>query len=253
LADWVTSPKNPYFAVAITNRLWAHYFGRGLIEPIDDIRATNPATNEPLMQALANHFRESKFDLKIFTRTLLNSRAYQLSAATNLSNKSDRQNFSHAAYKTLPAEVLLDAICQSTGVAEKFNGWPEGYRAIQIWDNRMPSYFFRIFGRPVRATVCECERSNEPSIAQALHLLNAPQIADKIEHRHGRARRLAASPLSPSKIIDELYLATLSRNPTEKERTLMLVAFAASGTHRRAAVEDILWALMNSKEFVFNH
>ena len=258
LADWMTAPDNPFFAKAIANRLWAHYFGRGLIEPIDDIRETNPATNEPLMRALANHLRKSRYDLKAFTRTLLNSRVYQLSATTTASNESDRQNFSHAAYKTLRAEVLLDAICQSTGVSEKFNGWPVGYRAIQVWDNRMPSYFFRIFGRPVRATVCECERSNEPSISQALHLLNAPEIAEKIEHRHGRARRLASSQRSAKEIVDELYLATLSRFPTKKEMALMLQAFDESDsdgqkTGRRAATEDVLWALLNSKEFVFNH
>lgn len=253
LADWMTTAENPYFSKAIANRLWAHYFGRGLIEPIDDIRDTNPATNEPLMRTLAEHLGEVQFDLKAFTRTLLNSQTYQLSATTNAANESDVQNFSHAVPKTLPAEVLLDAICQSTGAKEKFNGWPEGYRAIQIWDNRMPSYFFRIFGRPVRATVCECERSNQPSISQALHLLNAPEIADKIEYRHGRARRLARSVLEPKEIIVELYLSTLSRFPTEKEFTLMLEAFTASGSDRRAAAEDILWALMNSKEFVFNH
>ena len=149
--------------------------------------------------------------------------------------------------------MLLDAICQSTDVEEKFNGWPKGYRAIQIWDNRMPSYFFRIFGRPVRATVCECERSNKPSIAQALHLLNAREIADKIGHRRGRARRLADSDRSPKEIIEMLYLSTLSRKPTPKEQALMLEAFAASAPDRRAATEDVLWALLNSKEFVFNH
>jgi hypothetical protein len=258
LADWMTAADNPFFAKAIANRLWAHYLGRGLIEPIDDIRDTNPASNEPLMRALSEHLRKSRYDLKAFTRTLLNSRVYQLSTTTTASNESDRQNFSHAAFKTLPAEVLLDAICQSTGVGEKFNGWPEGYRAIQVWDNRMPSYFFRIFGRPVRATVCECERSSEPSISQALHLLNAPEIAEKIEHRRGRARQLASSQRSAKEIVDELYLATLSRFPTKQETALMLQAFDEvnadeQNSNRRAAAEDVLWALLNSKEFVFNH
>ena len=151
----------------------------------------------------------------------------------------------------MPAEVLLDAIGQATEVPEQFPGWPPGFRAIQVWDNRMPSYFFRIFGRPVRASVCECERSNQPSISQAMHLLNSPEIADKIGHRHGRARRLAASSLSSVQIIDELYLSTLSRFPTEKERALMLQAFTELGSDRRAATEDVLWALLNSKEFVF--
>ena len=253
LADWMTAPKNPYFARAIANRLWAHYFSRGLIEPIDDIRDTNPATNEPLMDALATHMGEVNYDLQRFTRTLLHSRVYQLSASPNSSNEKDFQNFSHASYKALPAEVLLDAICQSAGVTEKFNGWPDGYRSIQIWDNRMPSYFFRIFGRPARTTVCECERSNQPSIAQALHLLNSPEIMEKIGSRRGRARKLAESELSDREIIDELYLATLSRFPAEEEQQLMLQAFSGGGSGRHAAVEDILWTLLNSKEFLYNH
>ena len=251
LADWLTSEDNSFFARAIANRLWAHYAGRGLIEPIDDIRETNPATNDALMQALTRHMRSVRYDLRAFTRTLLNSRVYQLSSETLPSNEDDQQNFSHFRPKSLQAEVLLDAICQSTGVAESFNGWPEGYRAIQVWDNRMPSYFFRIFGRPVRASVCECERSSEPSIAQALHLLNAPEIFKKISSRHGRAQQLADSEKSQSEVIDELYLCTLARFPANDERELMLQAF--SFLDRRSAIEDILWALLNSKEFLFNH
>ena len=194
-----------------------------------------------------------KFDMKAFTRTLLKSRVYQLSSESNDSNRDDQQNFSHAAYKALPAEALLDAISQSTGVPEKFNGWPAGYRAIQIWDNRMPSYFFRIFGRPVRATVCECERSGEPSISQALHLLNSPEIMAKIQHRDGTASRLANSELTSDELIDELYLTTLSRFPNDEERSLMLEAFADPAASRQAGVEDVLWALLNTKEFIFNH
>jgi hypothetical protein len=253
LAAWMTSDANPFFAKAIANRIWAHYLGRGLVEPIDDMRDTNPASNEPLMIALADHIRELKYDLKAFTRTLLQSRVYQLCARSNASNENDFQNFSHAAYRTLPAEVLLDAISQVTDVPEKFNGWPEGYRAIQVWDNRMPSYFFRIFGRPVRASVCECERSGEPSIAQSLHLLNSPEIMVKVQDRHGKARQLAGSDLTPAAMIDELYLCMLSRPPTDTERSLMLQAFEAVDVDRRAAVEDVQWALLNSKEFMFNH
>lgn len=253
LADWMTASANPFFAKAIANRIWAHYFGRGLVEPIDDMRDTNPASNEPLMAALAQHMRSVDFDLKAFTRTLLQSRVYQLSARANDSNADDFQNFSHAAYKTLPAEVLLDAISDCTGVPEKFNGWPEGYRAVQVWDNRMPSYFFRIFGRPVRASVCECERSGEPSIAQSLHLLNSPEIMAKVQHRHGKARQLANSDLTCDAIIDELYLCMLSRLPSSDERSLMLQAFDGIDADRLAAVEDVQWALLNSKEFIFNH
>ena len=253
LAEWMTAPDNRFFATTIGNRLWAHYFGRGLVEPIDDLRATNPATNEPLLAALANHMREVKFDLKAYTRKLLNSRAYQLESRTNESNAGDEQNFSHAGHKALPAEVLLDALCEVTGVPEKFNGWPEGYRAIQIWDNRMPSYFFRIFGRPVRSSVCECERSNEPSISQALHLMNSQEVMEKIRARNGKARQLADSDLTPSAIIDELYLSALARFPTEAEQKLLLPAFERDGADRRTAVEDVLWTLLNRKEFLYNN
>jgi hypothetical protein len=253
LAEWMTAPDNPYFASAIANRLWAHYFGRGLVEPIDDLRATNPATNEPLLVELAQHLRATRYDLKAFTRTLLNSRAYQLASRTNVGNADDVQNFSHATAKALPAEVLLDAICQATGVPEKFNGWPDGYRAVQIWDNRMPSYFFRIFGRPMRASVCECERSNEPSITQALHLMNSAEITDKVRARSGTARRLADSAKTLAEIIDELYLTTLARFPEARERAVLAALFMAPGADRRSATEDILWTLLNSKEFLYNH
>ncbi|MFM8273373.1 MAG: DUF1553 domain-containing protein, partial [Gemmata sp.] len=250
LADWMTAPDNPYFAAMIVNRTWAHYFGRGLVEPIDDMRVTNPASNEPLLGALTAHLREKKYDLKALTRTLLNSRAYQLSSKSVQGNEADEQNFSHAAVRPMAAEVLLDAVSQVTGSPEKFNGWPEGFRAVQVWDNRMPSYFFRIFGRPVRFSVCECERGTDPSIAQALHLMNAPEIAAKIRARSGAARKLADSDKKPDAIIDELFLATCARRPSDAERAKMLDAFADGD--RRAAVEDVMWALLNSKEFLYN-
>jgi hypothetical protein len=252
LVHWMKNPENPFFAKAIANRLWAHYLGRGLVEPIDDIRATNPPTNEPLMEVLVTHLIENKFDLKRFTKSLLMSQSYQLSSITNEGNVDDTQHFSHARPKAMPAEVLLDALSQVTGVTEKFNGWPEGYRSIQVWDNRMPSYFFRVFGRPVRASVCECERSNEPNISQALHLLNSPEINDKITHRRGMARQLAASTMSNDDVLDEIYLSTLSRYPSTEERTLLRDAFAASDQDRRAAVEDVFWSVLNTKEFLFN-
>ncbi|MFO0868255.1 MAG: DUF1553 domain-containing protein [Pirellulales bacterium] len=257
LASWMVDPQNPYFARALANRLWAHYLGRGLVEPIDDLRATNPATNEPLLDALEARLRNTGYDLHAFTRTILESNVYQLSSAVTDSNRDDRQHFSHAHPKALPAEVLLDSICQVTGVPEKFNGWPEGVRAIEVWDNRMPSYFFRIFGRPVRATVCECERSNEPSISQALHLLNSPEINAKIAHREGWVRRLAESSRSPDELTEELYLATLARRPTAAERQVLAAAFAdpsrVTPAGRRQAAEDVLWTLINSKEFLYGH
>ncbi|MCA9176147.1 MAG: DUF1553 domain-containing protein [Planctomycetales bacterium] len=257
VAAWMTSPDNPYFARMIANRIWAHYFDRGLVEPIDDLRATNPATNEPLLAALAKHMQDGGFDLKAFTRTLLRSRLYQLSSAPSPENEADRQNYSHAAWKSIPAEVLLDSIADATESPNEFNGWPKGVRAIEVWDNRMPSYFFQVFGRPQRVTVCECERGDAPSIAQALHLMNSPETVRKLRDREGRAARLAASPLSNEQIIEEVYLATLSRRPRDEESKWMLQAFSTNTTKtaslRREAVEDILWALLNSREFVFNH
>ena len=253
LADWLVASGNPLFARAAVNRLWAHYFSRGLVEPLDDMRATNPASNESLLDDLAKHFRDSNYDVKQFTRILLNSRVYQLAGRAPGSKVVDEQNFSSVAPKAMPAEVLLDAISQATGVPEKFNGWPDGYRAIQLWDNRVPSYFFRIFGRPVRASVCECERSNEPSIAQALHLMNSEEIANKIHAPAGSARRLARSKMTPAEIVDELYLSTLTRFPTESERAAMVRVFDEAGADRQGATEDALWALVNSRGFVYNH
>jgi len=253
LAQWLTANDNPFLARALVNRLWAHYFSRGLVEPLDDMRATNPPSIEPLLDDLAKTFRDSKYDLKALTRIVLNSRLYQLAGRPPNAAIPDDQNFSYAHPKAMPAEVLLDAISQATGVPEKFNGWPDGYRAIQMWDNRIPSYFFRIFGRPVRATVCECERSNEPSIAQALHLMNSEEIMNKIQSRAGTVRSLARSKRTPEQIIEELYLSTLTRFPSDAERAAMLRYFTEAGDDRQAATEDALWALLNSRGFVYNH
>jgi len=249
VADWMTSPDNPFFRRLIANRLWAHYFGRGLFEPIDDLRDTNPPSNEPLLDALEQHLRDVDYDLKAFTRTLLLSRVYALSSVPNDTNVRDEQNFSHAIYKPMPAEVLVDAVSQATGVPEEFNGWPVGYRAVEVWDNRMPSYFFEIFGRPKRVSVCECERGTEPSISQALYLMNSPEFAKKIAHRHGRARQLAKSDTAPLEIIDELYLATLARRPNAAEQELFTDVF--DQFDRRRATEDVLWTLLNSKQFLY--
>ena len=253
LATWITDRNNPFLAPMIVNRLWAHYFGKGLVDPIDDIRETNPASNEPLMDYLTNYLKENDYDLKKLTALILNSATYQLSPITNQSNEQDQQNFSHAVWRSLPAEVLLDAISQVTDIPEHFNGWPEGYRAIEIWDNRMPSYFFRVFGKPQRVSVCECERGTEPSIAQALHLMNAPESITKIQHRNGRARQLAQSSLTEDEVIETLYLTTFTRFPNQDELALMRTAFADAGVTRQEAIEDIVWALLNSREFVFNH
>ncbi len=253
LADWMTRPDNPFVAKALVNRLWAHYFGRGLVNPVDDMRSTNPSSNEQLLDALADHFVKSGFDIHEITRVMLTSEAYQRSSVLSPGNETDTQNYSHAIWKPIPAEVLLDAICQATGIPEQFNGWPPGYRAIQLWDNRMPSYFFTVFGRPQRVSVCDCERGSEPSVAQALHLMNAQEALDKIQSPVGRAAVLSKSSPKPTSIIEELYLATLSRYPTQAEVTWMLQAYDDGQQDVRASTEDVLWVLLNTKEFLFNH
>jgi hypothetical protein len=253
LAEWIASPKNPWFARNLVNRLAAHFFGRGLIEPVDDARLTNPASNPELLDALAAHAVEAKFDLKQIIRTLTASRTYQLSATPNETNEFDEQNYSRALFRRLPAEVLFDAVCQGTGVAEKFDGVPAGYRAIQLWDSQVQHYFLKLFGRPLRTTPCECERQADASVAQVLHLLNSPEIHAKVVHDAGTVARLVNTAADDAKIVDELYLTFFSRAPSAAERANALRHLQASAGQRREAAEDLAWSLMNSLEFIFNH
>ncbi len=254
LADWLTSRDNRWFSREIGNRLWAHFFGRGLIEPIDDMRETNPASNGPLLDALGEYVAKERFDLKQVIRVITMSAVYGRSSRPNDSNHNDRDNFSHAALKPIQAEVLLDAISQATGRPEAFPLLPEGTRAIQLWDNRIDHYFLKVFGRPLRATACECERVSEPSTAQVLHLLNAPEIHAKIGHHRGRVRRLITAEKPSQEIVNELYLAAYSRPPDDRERSVA-VAYLDNATadRRSVAAEDLLWTLMNTTEFLFNH
>ena len=252
LAEWFTAPENPWFARNLANRLAAHFLGRGVIEPVDDVRATNPPGNPALLDALAGAVVESRFDLKQFIRTLTASRTYQLSATPNDTNAQDEQNYSRALFKRLPAEVLLDAVSQVTGVPEKFDGVPNGARAIQLWDSQTQHYFLKLFGRPVRVTACECERNSEASIAQVLHLLNSPNLHAKLTHADGQLARLNAAHPDNSKLADELYLTFFSRLPSDAERQLVAKHLAAS-PDRQQAVEDYAWSLLNAVEFVFNH
>jgi len=197
---------------------------------------------------------EEKFDLKQLLRAITGSQVYQLSSVPSPGNEKDDQNFSRAPLKPLTAEVLLDAVCQVTGRPEEFPLLPEGTRAIELWDNRLSHYFLQVFGRPLRATACECERINEPSVAQVLHLMNAPEIQSKISHHHGRVRRLMEAKKSTGEIAEELYLTCYGRLPRQKEREVALayVDGAPPGERTRAG-EDLLWALMNTTEFLFNH
>ncbi len=251
LADWLTAPSNPWFAKLVANRLWKHFLGRGLVEPEDDLRSTNPATNEPLLDWLAQQVVANRYDLKQVMRLILNSRVYQLTADPNDTNRDDEQNFSHHHVRRIPAEVLLDAISEVTDSPEPFPGRPRGTRAIELWDNRLPSYFLDTFGRSERTSPCECGRSGEPTMAQALHLMNAPEVSAKIANSTGRVARLlrTSPPVADAALIEELTLVTLGRLPTEKERSVAQGLFV--NVARRDAAEDYLWTLLNSYDFLF--
>ncbi|MFT4548305.1 MAG: hypothetical protein ACI8XO_002562, partial [Verrucomicrobiales bacterium] len=254
LAAWLTAPDNPWFARNLANRMTAHFFGRGLVEPVDDVRATNPPSNPELYEALAQHAADVEFNLKAIIRTLTASRTYQLSSHPNETNIIDEQNYSRALFKNLTAEVLLDAISQTTGVAEKFDSMPAGYRAIQLWDSQVPNYFLRLYGRPMRASACECERNGEASIAQILNLMNSPQIDAKLAHESGAVARLERAVSDDDQLVDELYLSFFARTPDASERSRARDYLEKAGAgKRRAAAEDLAWSMMNSLEFVFNH
>jgi hypothetical protein len=266
LADWLSDKTNPFFAKALVNRYWKHFFRRGLIEPEDDIRDTNPPTNPELLDALANHFIKSSYDLKAVVRLITQSATYQLSEKPNEHNAVDRQNFSHYYPKHLPAEVLLDAIDQFTGSQTDFADLPPGTRAIALPDNsyNRTSGFLKVFGRPEGASVCECERVQSSSLAQSLHLMNAADIKAKLITTGGRADRLAKATSPDSEKIRELYLAAFSREPRAEELQVVEGHLAkprldAKGKPldpaqtKRQAYEDLVWALINTKEFRYNH
>lgn len=252
LAAWFTSPDNPWFARNLANRTWAHFLGRGLVEPVDDVRDTNPPSNPELLDALAKQLVDGKFDFKKLIRTITASRVYQLSAKPNATNEKDELNYSRALFRRIDAEVLLDMVSQTTGVEERFPGTPAGYRAIQLWDSKVPHYFLKLFGRPMRASACECERITEPGVSQILHLLNSPGIQAKLSHERGTVARLARTK-KDAELVEELYLTFFCRYPTEAERGASLQYMTRHGESRRQAAEDLAWSLLNSLEFVFNH
>ena len=266
LANWIADKDNPFFARMLVNRYWKHFMGRGLVEPEDDMRGTNPATNPDLLEALASHFIQSGFDLKELIRTICESRTYQLSSHPNGQNADDSQNFSRYYPKRLTAEVLLDAIDQVTDVQTDFPGQPGGTRALQLPDDSFNahSYFLALFGRPNNASASESERTHDANLAQSLHLLNSGKIHEKVSNPQGRAVRLANdSSLTDEEKIRELYLWTLSRLPEGKEMEMALGYLrkkpqdsddaTASQSRLEEAYQDTLWALLNTKEFLFNH
>jgi hypothetical protein len=242
LVDWIVSPKNPFFARTITNRVWKHFMGRGFVEEVDDFRVTNPPTHPALLDALAADLVKHKYDLRHLMRTILNSRAYQLSAEPNESNRNDTRNYSHFVMRRLAAEPMLDALTQVTGVQEKFSGYPPGTRAMQVYGGA-GGYMLASFGRLSRDIICE--RESQPDMAQTMHLISGSTIATKVA---GAKLDLA---LSDDQLLQNIYLMSLSRRPSTGERAAVVAEIAKRD--RRAVYEDLLWAILNSKEFLYQH
>ncbi|MGE3806336.1 MAG: DUF1549 domain-containing protein [Gemmataceae bacterium] len=251
LVDWMTATDNPFFARVLVNRYWKHFLGVGLVDPEDDLRSTNPASNPELLEALARHFVDNKYDLKKLIRTICTSQVYRLSAVPNEYNAEDRQNFSRFLPKRLNAEVLLDAIDDVTQSKTTFKGMPAGTRAVQLPDSQFESYFLSVFGRPDAASACECERKAESSLPQALHLFNSAEIQAKVAGP--RCKQLASDKRPPEERLREVYLIALSREPSKLELTALLGYLEKKKASGQAAYEDILWAVLNTKEFLFNH
>ncbi|WZO96358.1 DUF1549 and DUF1553 domain-containing protein [Isosphaeraceae bacterium EP7] len=254
LAEWMGRSDNPFFARALVNRYWKHFLGRGLVEPEDDMRATNPATNPELLDALADDFVAHGFDLKRLVRLIATSRAYDRSSMPIPQNEGDRQNFARFYPRRLPAEILLDAVNEAAGTREAFANVPGETRAVQLADAGADSYFLDVFGRPARESVCECERSPEANLAQTLHLLNSPEIQQKLTEGKGRAQILAADSRPDAEKLDELYRLCVSRPPSADERETCLAHLARRRSQERLVqgYEDLIWALINTKEFQFN-
>jgi len=252
LADWLASSDNPYFARNMANVTWQHFLGVGIIDPVDDVRISNPPSNPELLDALAAKLAEYKYDFRRLVRDICLSRAYQLSSVTNDTNAGDERNFAHASVRRIRAEVLLDCISQVTEAKEKFRGLPLGARAVHIADGRTTNFFLRTFGRATRETVCSCEVKMEPNLSQALHLLNGKTVTEKVQ-TGGVVKRLLKEKKSPEQIVEELYLRCFARRPTAEESTKLLAAVNEKDANKEDVLNDVFWALLNSKEFIFNH
>ncbi len=252
LASWLSAPDNPFFAKSLVNRLWFHLMGRGIVEPVDDFRDSNPACNDELLDGLTRDFVKNGYDLKRLIRQILQSRTYQQSATTNPLNADDNLYFSHALTRLLPAEVLLDAISTVTGTSTSFDGLPKVRRATQIPDGKMENPFLKTFGRPARELACECERESESNLSQALQLIGGETVNGKLRDDRGRMAQLAKSGKPPHEITRDLYLVALCREPTAAELAAA-VKHLTSSKDLRQAVEDLGWVVINSKEFLFRH
>lgn len=253
LVDWMVEARNPFFARALVNRYWKHFFSRGIVEPEDDMRVTNPASNPELLEGLAGHFVSHGYDLKDLVRTICTSSTYQLSAEPNAYNANDKQNFSRFYPRRLAAEVLLDALDTVSGTPTQFGGLPSGTRAVQLPDSGVGNYFLTVFGRPESSSACECERSQEANLAQSLHLLNSSEVQNKLTSGTSTAARLAGDAKRPLETkIRELYMAVYARPPAADELALARAHIGRSKSPQQA-YEDIVWALVNTKEFLFTH
>jgi len=252
LANWLASDENPYFATNLSNIVWAHFFGKGIINEVDDVRVSNPPVNPELLDELAKRFTEYNYDFKKLVRDICTSRSYQLSTQTNPTNEKDLTNFSHAMPRRLRAEVLLDCISQVTNAPNKFRGLPMGARAVQIADGNTTNYFLTTFGRAKRDTVCSCEVRMEPSLSQALHLLNGDTVNRKIDQGKFVESRIKAGK-KPLEIVDEMYISCLSRKPTDKEYSNLVQVLDENKKDEKNTLNDVFWSLLNSREFIFNH
>jgi mono/diheme cytochrome c family protein len=250
LAEWIASPKNPFFARNIGNIMWAHFFGVGIVDPVDDVRVSNPPSNPELLDALAENLTNYKYDMRKLVRDICTSMTYQRSTKVNETNAGDKRNFSHALVRRVRAEVLLDAISQITETPNKFQGLPLGARAVQIADGAVSTYFLTTFGRAKRESVCSCEVKMEPTLSQALHLMNGDAVNDRIKQGKVVAK-LIQDKKTDREIVEDLYLRTFGRLPKDKEWAAIQETITPDA--RQAALEDLFWALMNSKEFYFNH
>ncbi len=265
LANWLTSPENPYFARAITNRVWANFFGVGLVEAVDDMRATNPASNEELLAATSQYLVDQKFDLKALMRLILHSETYQRGSQPLADNQAELRFYSRYYPRRMMAEVLLDAISQVTQVPSEFTEvafagadrqktdfYPKGTRAIQLYDSAVDSYFLKTFGRNSRDITCECERSDEPSMVQVLHISNGDTVNEKLTAKESYVSKLLDAGMSREAMIDEVFLTALSRFPTADEKK-QLLTLMSEASDDRIAVEDLFWSVISSREFLFNH
>jgi len=252
LADWMTAPTNEYFSGSIVNRLWKHFLGVGLVDPVDDLRSSNPPTNAALWKTLNQEFVQSRFNLRHVMKLILTSRVYQLDAATQPENENDRRMYSHYYPKRISAEVLLDAISQVTGIPDTFAGYPVGIRATQLPDPGVESHFLKLFGQSDRVTACACERNGEVTLPQLLHLQNGASVVEKIRNPEGRLAKMLQDQPDNQKLVESLFLSVLGRRPRETEQKTV-ARMLSDGSDRAEVARDLLWALLNSKEFVFNH